>query len=122
VAEQDDARLRLFLAAQDAIMIGVEQAKNGLVRNFSVAVLEDLDGGTFRKVLLNSLRQLHGPVVWVVVADKAARKTDEDITGCGWGTAGHGSVSGCEQGSCRSKGCEDRNENPESREAGHAGS
>ena len=79
MAEQDDARLRFFLGAQDAVMIGVEQAQDGLVRSFSVTVLKDLNQCTFRKVLANSLRELHGPVVAIVVAHEAASKTDEDV-------------------------------------------
>jgi hypothetical protein len=75
-------------------MIGVQQAQDGLVRGFSVAVLEDLDRSAFGKVLANSLRELHGTMMGIVVAHKTARKTDEDITGRGRGPAGHGAVSG----------------------------
>src|ERR1700686_2983727 len=79
VAEENDARLRFFLIAEDAIVIAVEQAKNGVVGGFPVAVLKDLDYVAWRKVPSNSWGKPHRPVAQTIVALKAARKTDEDI-------------------------------------------
>ncbi len=63
VAEEDDVRLRFFLVAQHAVMIGVEQAQDGFVGCLPVAVLENLDRGALRQFLLKFVRQPHGPVV-----------------------------------------------------------
>ena len=62
-------------------MIAVEQAKDGFVSSFPVAVLKDLNRVAFRKIKSNPPREFHGSVVRIIVAHKAARKTDEDIRG-----------------------------------------
>src|SRR5258708_37384897 len=47
MAVENDAGLGFFFGAEDAVMVGVEQAQNGLVGSFSVAVLKNLDGCGF---------------------------------------------------------------------------
>ena len=125
MAEEDDVRLRFFPVAQDAVMIGVEQAQDGFVSCLSVAVLEDLDRGALGQFLLKFERKPHGPVERIVVAHESAGKADEDVRRR-WGKAGHNPVGSCEPWSCCSKRREDRTkrrrQHRESREAGHAGS
>jgi hypothetical protein len=106
VAEQNDARLGFFLGAQNAVMIHVEPAKDGFVSGSSVTVLEDLDGRVFRQVGLNSVGQLHGAVIEIVVAHEAAGEADEDVRRCGWGMGGDGSVCGMEPGRGRGHDCD----------------
>ena len=122
MAEENDARLRFFLIAEDAIVIDVEQAQYCFVSSFPVAVLKDLNRVAFRKVLSNPLRKFHGSVVRIIVAHKAARKTDDDIRqGCGR-TTGHCTVRGPEQWARRREDHERCNQNQTSRKARHAGS
>src|ERR1700688_4358957 len=122
VTEENDARLRFFLITEDAIVIAVEQAKNGLVGGSPATVLKDLDYVACRKVLPNSLRKLHRPVARTITALKAARKTDEDIrNGCGR-TTGNGPVGGHEAWPRGAEDGKNRNQNRTSRRAGHVGS
>src|ERR1700686_796703 len=122
VAEENDARLRFFLIAEDAIVIAVEQAKNGFVGGSPVAVLKDLDYVACRKVLPNALRQFHRAVARIIMALKAARKTDEDVRDSCGRTTGNGAVGGHEAWPCRAEDCKNRNQNRTSRRAGHVGS
>ena len=59
--------------------VRVEQAKDGLIGGSPVTVLKDLDGRAFWQIVLNSVGELHGAVVEIVVAHEAAGKTDEDV-------------------------------------------
>src|ERR1700693_4349312 len=122
VAEENDARLRFFLIAEDAIVIAVEQAKNGVVGGFPVAVLKDLDYVACRKVLSNSLGKPDWPVAQTIVALKTSRKSDEDIRdNRGWMTT-NGAVGGHEARPSRAEDCKIRNQKRTSRRTGHMGS
>src|ERR1700687_5990064 len=111
VTEENDARLRLFLITEDAIVIAVEQAKNGVVGGSPVAVLKDLDYVSCRKVLSNSLGKPHRPVARTIVTLKAARKTDEDIRDNRGRTTSNGAVGGHEARPSRAEDCKNRKQN-----------
>ncbi len=80
--EKNDARLRFLLLAEHAIVIAIEQPKNGFIGSFSVPVFKDLDRIAFRKVLPYPLCKFHRAVMRIIVAHKAARKTDQDVREC----------------------------------------
>src|ERR1700686_1120624 len=56
VAKENDARPRLFLFAENAVLVQVEEIKNRLVGRLAAAVFEYLDVGIFRDRTLYLLR------------------------------------------------------------------
>ena len=119
MTEQHDVRRGLFFFAQYAVLVGIQQAKDGFERRLAMSVLEDLDVDIFGGILLKALRDLDGTVVRIVMADESAYETDQNI---GWALriAGNSTFSRQQGGSC---GCEQEEQaakRTESNETKHA--
>lgn len=93
VAEEDDAGLRFFLVAEDAVVVAVEFAEDCVVGGAAVAVLEDLDLGVGQGGA-HVLSELYGAVVGVVVADEASGEADENVRGGCCGMCGYCTIGG----------------------------
>jgi hypothetical protein len=94
VAEEDDAGLRFFLVAEDAVVVAIEFADDCVVGGSAMAVLEDLDGGVLGQGRAHMPGELHGAVVGIVVANEASGEADEDVGRRCCGMNGYGTVSG----------------------------
>lgn len=119
--EQDDAGVGLFFIGEDAVVITVEQAENGVKSGLAVPILENLNVRIFGKGTLDALGKLNGPVMKVVVAHEAADESDDDRGRSRFAKADW-AISRASQ---RSKHCESRNEEGKkaiSRRDGHEGS
>src|SRR5579864_6834703 len=78
MAEENDAGIRLFVLGEDAVMITVEQAKDGMVGRLPVPVLKDLNIGILGKRSVHALSQPNRPVMRIIVAHESADKTDDN--------------------------------------------
>ena len=121
VAVKNDVSLRFFGVGKSAVVIAIEQVKDGLIRQLSMTVLENANVGAFRSGALDALRDLDCPVVRVIVTNKAAHKADDDVGGLRLHSADRAircpeeRSSRCGQDECREK-------RTKSRRARHAGS
>ena len=79
MAEQNDARAGFFAVGQNAIMITIEQAEDGLVGGFPVAVFEHLDVGSAGQIPANALRQLDWTVIGIVVTDESTGEANDNV-------------------------------------------
>jgi hypothetical protein len=70
-----------FLRGENAIVIGVEQAKYGFTGLAPAAVFEDLNVSSPRRSLADMLRNLDWTVVGIIVPDEAADESDEGAAG-----------------------------------------
>ena len=60
-------------------MIAIKQVKDGAQRVFAASVFKNSDECVFGKIRLDALRQLHGPMMEIVVSHKSAGKADQNI-------------------------------------------
>lgn len=78
VAEEHDVGLRFFLIAQEAIVIAIEKADDGLVGLTAVAIFKDLDESVVTQALAQALGDKHRLLMGIVVANEAANEPDEN--------------------------------------------
>ena len=81
VADEHDVRSGFFIVAQHAVMVRIQQVKDGFEGCLAMAVLENLDVNIFGGILLKKPCDLDGVVVRIVVAEESADETDKDVSG-----------------------------------------
>ena len=79
VAEENDAGPSFFFRGKNAVVIGVEQAEDGVVGLFPATVLKNPHISIFGNSSLDLLRELNRAVVRVVMADKSAHEADHNV-------------------------------------------
>ncbi len=79
VAKQDDAGVGLFLLAEGAIVIAVEQLKNGFVSILAMTILKDLDKSVRAERAPHALGQQNRLLVRIVVTHEAADEAHKDV-------------------------------------------
>lgn len=82
LAEEHDVGALSFVLRQDAVVIRVEQANDGLEGLFSATIFEDSNVSTGRDGLANSLGEQDGGVMGIIVIYESADESDDDV---GWG-------------------------------------
>jgi len=78
VTKEDDMGPRLLFSGKNAVVIRIERPEDGVVRLFSVPVLENTDVSILGNCELDSPRELNRTVVEVVVSDKTTDETDHN--------------------------------------------
>lgn len=81
LAKENDAGMSLFLIAQNAVVIGIEQVENRPVGRSAVTVFEDLDVRVFRSVMMHVLGEKYWAVMDVVMTNESADEADQDAGG-----------------------------------------
>lgn len=81
MAEEDDAGAGFFFGGEDAVAVGVEQAKNVVEGLFAAPVLENADVGVMRNDGPNALGELNRAVMRVVMVYEPPNEADENVCG-----------------------------------------
>ena len=79
MTEKDDSSIPSFRLGQNAVVIAVELPDNGTVSTLPVPVFKRLDGDAGGIGFAQALSQLDGAVTGVIVTDKPADETNNDI-------------------------------------------
>jgi len=87
LTEQNDVGAGFLGRGEEAVAVGIEQVKNRGVGAFAVAILEDSNIGSGRKVRTNAFSELNRAMMRIVMADKTSDKADNYV-GSGRGGIG----------------------------------
>lgn len=79
LTEQNDVGARFFVGGKNAVAVGIEQVKNRGVGAFAVAILEDSNVGSGRKVRTNAFGELNRAMMRIVMADETADEANDDV-------------------------------------------
>jgi len=79
VAKENNASSILLFGGEDTVVIGIEKSDNGIIGPFSAAILENPDIGALGSSLPDTLRELNGAVVRIVVTDEATHEADHNV-------------------------------------------
>jgi hypothetical protein len=79
VAEQDNVGASFFLSGKHAVAIGIEKSEHRVVGLLPAPILKNANVSPLGNGLPDALSELNRSVTGVVMADKPAHETDDDV-------------------------------------------
>lgn len=79
LAEENDAGTIFFLRGKNTVVIGIKQANDGFFRQFSAAVLENLNVSSRGSSAADMLSNFDWTVVRIVMPYETTNESDDDV-------------------------------------------